>query len=326
MNRRFLPHLMVLLLAALPAASVEAQDYPTKTIRIISPYSAGGGNDTMSRLLAEKLTSAFGQPVVVENRPGGNTMIANEIVSKAPPDGYTLIMNGDAMVTNPYFYAKIPYDSARDIVPVALLGFSQLVLVANPNVPAKDVRELVALAKAKPGTLNFGTSGHGGPDHLVNLQFNQLAGVNIALIPYKGSSLAINDLLGGQVQLMITPLAAVQPHIRSGKLKLIAFVSQERNPAYPDVQTLVEAGIPSNDTWWHGLMAPAGTPPRVIARLAEEVRRIHRQPDVQEKFKAMGIGVPDEEQVGTPEKFGAFLREKLARNAGIARQAGIRPE
>jgi len=324
-NRRSIIALVAALLGAavLPAA---AQDYPTKPIRIISPYSAGGGNDAMSRLVAERLTLAWGQNVVVENRPGGNTMIANEMVAKAPADGYTLIMNGDGVVTNPYFYSKVPYDVLKDLAPVAIMGFSQLVLVANPNVPAKDARELVALAKAKPNSLNFGTSGQGGPDHLTILQFNQLAGVNIALIPYKGSSMAINDLVGGQVQLMITPLAAVQPFVKAGKLRLLAFATTERSPQYPEVQTLAEAGVPNYDAYWHGLMAPAGTPPRIVARLADEIRKIHRQPDVQEKFRAMGVVVPDEAQFGAPEKFGAMLREKLARNGEVARKASVRPE
>ncbi len=323
---RYIVDLFAVLFIATAALPVAAQDYPTKPIRIISPYSAGGGNDAMSRLVAERLTLAWGQTVVVENRPGGNTMIANELITKAPADGYTLIMNGDAIITNPYFYAKVPYDLMRDLTPVGIMGFSQLVLVANPSVPAKDAKELVALAKAKPGTLNFGTSGQGGPDHLTILQFNQLAKVNIALIPYKGSSMAINDLVGGQVQLMITPLAAVQPFVKAGKLRLLAIATPERSPQYPEVQTLAEAGVPNYDAYWHGLMAPAGTPARVVARLTDEIRKIQKQPDVLEKFKAMGVVVPDENLYGSPEKFGAMLRDKLARNGEIARNASVRPE
>jgi len=304
-----------------------AQDYPNKLIRIISPYGPGGGNDTISRLLATRLGAALNQRVIVDNKPGGNTIIGNDILAKSPPDGYTLILNGNGFVTNPSFYVKIPFDTVKDFAPVAFVASTQLVLVANPAVPANNVRELIALAKAKPGTLNFGNSGQGGPEHLAGVMFGQMAGVEIGSVPYKGAAAALADLIGGHVQLMVTALAAVQPHIQTGQVKLIAMANNARSPRYPNVPTIAEAGLPGFDTsLWYGMMAPAGTPEPIVRRLNQEINRILRDKEVQEIFASRGLSPGDEAVVGTPELFGAFIRSEIANVARVARAAGIKPE
>jgi len=327
MDRRF--SLKIAALAALlPLTGLSAaQDYPTKQIRIISPYGPGGGNDTIARLLASKLGEVFGQRVIVENKPGGNTIIGNDMLAKSPPDGHTLILNGNGFVTNPSFYARIPFDTEKDFAPVAFIGFTDLVLVAHPAVEAASVPELIALAKSRPGRLNFGNTGHGGPEHLAGVMFGQLANVDIGSIPYKGAAAAITDLIGGQVQLMITALAAVQPHIQSGQLKLIAVANHTRSPRYPAVPTITESGLKDFQTsLWYGVMAPAGTPEPIVHRLNQAFNDILRQPDVKEVFAARGLTAGDEARYGTPALFGAFIRAELQSVARIARAANIRPE
>ena len=265
--------------------------------------------------------------MIVDNKPGGNTIIGNDILAKSPPDGYTLILNGNGFVTNPSFYVKIPFDTVKDFAPVAFVASTQLVLVANPAVPANNVRELIALAKAKPGTLNFGNSGQGGPEHLAGVMFGQMAGVEIGSVPYKGAAAALADLIGGHVQLMVTALAAVQPHIQTGQVKLIAMANNARSPRYPNVPTIAEAGLPGFDTsLWYGMMAPAGTPEPIVRRLNQEINRILRDKEVQEIFASRGLSPGDEAVVGTPELFGAFIRSEIANVARVARAAGIKPE
>ena len=325
-RRESLAAIAALAVMAIAPASY-AQDYPNKLIRIISPYGPGGGNDTISRQLATRLGAALNQRVIVDNKPGGNTIIGNDILAKSPPDGYTLILNGNGFVTNPSFYVKIPFDTVKDFAPVAFVASTQLVLVANPAVPANNVRELIALAKAKPGTLNFGNSGQGGPEHLAGVMFGQMAGVEIGSVPYKGAAAALADLIGGHVQLMVTALAAVQPHIQTGQVKLIAMANNARSPRYPNVPTIAEAGLPGFDTsLWYGMMAPAGTPEPIVRRLNQEINRILRDKEVQEIFASRGLSPGDEAVVGTPELFGAFIRSEIANVARVARAAGIKPE
>jgi tripartite-type tricarboxylate transporter receptor subunit TctC len=311
----------------LMAPAAFAQDYPSKQIRLISPYGPGGGNDTIARLLATKLGAAFNQRVIVDNKPGGNTIIGNDLVAKAPPDGHTLILNGNGFVTNPSFYAKIPFDTVKDFAPVAYVASTQLVLVANAGLPANNVRELIALAKAKPATLNFGNTGQGGPEHLAGVMFAQMSGTDIGSVPYKGAAPAITDMIGGQVQLMITALAAVQPHIQSGQIKLIAMANNARSPRFPNVPTIAESGLPGFDTsLWYGMMAPAGTPEPIVKRLNVEINKILQDKEVQETFASRGLTLGNPAQIGTPELFGAFNKSVIASVARIARAAGIKPE
>lgn len=327
MKRRYALGQMALALGAMAAWPAFAQEFPTKQIRIISPYGPGGGNDTIARLLATRLGAVFNQRVIVDNKPGGNTIIGNDLLAKSPPDGHTLILNGNGFVTNPSFYSKIPFDTSKDIIPVAFIAFTQLVLVSNASVPANNVKELIALAKARPATLNFGNTGHGGPEHLAGVMFGQLAGVDIGSIPYKGAAAAITDLIGGQVQLMITALAAVQPYIQNGQLKLIAMANDTRSPRYPNVQTIAESGLPGFQTsLWYGLMAPAGTPAPVVRRLNQEINKILHEKEVVDTFTARGLAAGNEAVYGTPELFSAFIKSELANIAKVARAANIKPE
>lgn len=309
------------------APAAWSQDYPNKQVRLISPYGPGGGNDTISRLLATRLGAALNQRVIVENKPGGNTIIGNEMLAKSPPDGHTLILNGNGFVTNPSFYSKLPFDPVKDFAPVAFIASTELVLVANPGVAANNVRELIALAKSKPGTINFGNSGHGGPEHLAALMFGQMAGADVGSIPYKGAAAAITDLIGGQIQLMVTALAAVQPHIQSGQLKLIAIANNARSPRYPEVRTVAESGLPGFDTsLWYGVMAPAGTPEPIVRRLNREINKTLQEKEILATFAARGLTPGDPARVGTPELFGAFIKTEIANVARIARDAGVKPE
>jgi tripartite-type tricarboxylate transporter receptor subunit TctC len=312
---------------AAAASAASAQDYPSKQIRIVSPYGPGGGNDTIARLLATRLSAIFGQTVIVDNRPGGNTIIGNEIVARSAPDGYTLIVNGNGFVTNPSFYAKLPFDTVKDFAPVAFIASTQLVLVSGIAVSANSVRELIALAKAKPGTLNFGNTGQGGPEHLAGVMFAQMSGTEIGSIPYKGAAPAITDLIGGQVQLMITALAAVQPYIQSGRLRLIAMANNARSPRYPEVPTIAEAGLPGFDTsLWYGMMAPAATPEPIVRRLNLEINKVLREKETLDLFAIRGLTAGNEALVGTPALFGAFIKSEIGSVARIARAAGIKPE
>ncbi|CAM4162853.1 tripartite tricarboxylate transporter substrate binding protein [Bordetella tumulicola] len=325
MNRRQSLAVIAALAGAWAAPCAFAQGYPSKPIRLISPYGPGGGNDTIARLLATGLGKTLKQTVIVENKPGANTIIGNQFVATSPPDGYTLILNGNGFATNPSFYAKMPYDTVKDFAPIAFVAFTELVLVANPSVQAKNVPELVALAKSKDG-LKFGNTGQGGPEHLASVMFGQMAGAEVTAIPYKGAAPAITDLIGGQIQVMITARAAVQPYIRSGKLKLIAIANNARSSQYPDVPTIAESGMPGFDTsLWYGMMAPAGTPQSIVLQLNQAINKVLREKQVLDTFASRGLFLGDEAKVGTPELFGAFIKSEIANTARIAREAGIEP-
>lgn len=316
-------------LALLPAslgaaryAGAAEQSYPNRQIHWVSPYTAGGGNDTLSRIIANKLTAALGQPVIVLNKPGANTMIGNDFVAKAKPDGYTLIINSNAFVINPNFYKQLPYDTAKDLATVSFIGFSTEALVCNLDLPVKTVSELIALAKSKPGELNYATSGYGGPGHFAGVQFNQMTGVNINSIPYKGTAQAVNDLLGGHVQLMFTPLSSV-PH---GKVRLLAVGTKHRSPQFPDVPTIAEAGVPGYEAvLWYGVMTTAGTPKHIVNKLNDEIRKVLQEKDVIKELNAMDIELGDHDYA-TPEKFAAFIKSELEKSAHISKGAGIEPQ
>jgi tripartite-type tricarboxylate transporter receptor subunit TctC len=316
-------------LAALPAAAgiaraVRAQPapYPNHQIRLVSPYTPGGGNDTLARLLAAKLTPLMGQPIIVLNKPGAGTMIGNDFVAKAEPDGYTWVINGNGFVINPNFYKKMAYDTMKDIACVSFIGFSTEALVCNLDLPVHSVGELIALAKAKPGTLNFGTSGNGGPGHFAGVQFNQMAGTNIKFIPYKGTEPAIAALLAGQVQCMITPLSTVP----RGKARILGVATKERSRQYPDIPTIAEAGVPGYEAFlWFGLMTTGGTPQAVIDKINGYVRKVLREPDVVKALTNMDM-TPAGDQYAAPQQFAAFVRADLEKSARIARDAGIQPE
>ena len=301
-----------------------AQDYPTKPIRIIVPFAPGGLADTSARAIAEKLGARLGQSVVVENRAGASGNIGTLAVAQAAPDGYTLLLGFDGtMVINPHIFSKLPFDVVNDFAPVTKLGDATLLLVAHSSVPAKDIRELIALAKAKPGTLSYGTSGTGGTPHLVGELLNQRMGIDLVHVPYKGGGQAMIDVVGGQIPLVFTAVASAQQHVKSGKVIGMGVTSARRSSSLPDVPTFAESGLSDFvvDSWV-GILAPAKTPRPIIDKLHREIAEALRDPSLRDRYATLGI-----EPVGnTPEQFAAQIRADLARWEKVVKQAGIRIE
>jgi tripartite-type tricarboxylate transporter receptor subunit TctC len=310
--------LMMLLSMALPA---HAQTYPTKPVRLIVPFAAGGSTDIIGRTLAQKLNELWGQPVIVDNRAGGSTVIGTEIVAKAPPDGHTLLVTPAPFTIVPSLTVKLPYDPHRDFEPVTLINTTPLVVVVHPGVPAKSVRDLIALARAKPGALNFGSSGSGGSNHLAGELFNAMASVKMVHVPYKGNAPALTDLVGGHVDLVFNGLTSALPLIRSGKLRPLGVTSLKRAGALPDVPTVNEQGLNGfQAVAWNGLNAPGRTPKEIVAKLNADVLRVIRSPELMDKLKAEGS-----DPVGNSiEQYTAFLREEIAKWAKVIKLANIK--
>lgn len=313
------------MLAALLCAGIAfGQSYPTKPIRVIVSYPAGGANDIVARTIGQKLKDLIGASIVVENRAGAGGTIGADIAAKAPADGYTLLMAAGAHALAPNLYAKMPYDIVKDFAPISLAAKSTYLLVIRPGVPANSVAELIALAKSKPGQLNYASSGIGAPPHLAAEMFNTLAKVQITHVAYKGDAPVITDMLGGHVDLTFIAVSAVSPHIKSGKLKALAVTSAQRTSVLPELPTIAEAGgLKDYDisTWW-GLLAPAGTPQEVVSLLSGAMAKIAAMPDIKESFGALGI----EPAANTPEQFTAFIQAEMQKFAKLAKLAGVKPE
>jgi len=315
------------LLCAWPAAAASAQsatEYPIKPIRFIVPFAPGGGTDFMTRLFGQKLAEAWSQQVVVDNRPGAAGILGTDIAAKAPADGYTIVMASGSHNVNPSLYRKLPYDSIKDFAPVTLIATVPIVLSAHPSVAASSARELVTLAKAKPGQLSYASFGVGAVSHLGGELLKKTAGVDILHVPYKGAGDAISNLLAGQVQLMFSSPASVVPQFKAGKLKGLAVTGLKRQPAAPDIPTFAEAGLPQVDVnEWYGVLAPAGTPRAIVAKLRDEIVRIVRTPEISERIAATQFAEP----VGsTPEEFARFIASESARLANVIRGANIRAD
>ena len=305
---------------ALLAVPVAAQTYPVKPVRIIVPYAAGGNTDYTARAVGARLTEILGQQIVVENRPGAGTNIGTELVVKAPADGYTLLMGGAANAINMSLLAKPPYNTLRDLTPVAWCVQGANVLSVHPSLPAKNLKDLIALARARPGKLNFASSGVGGSNHMAGELLKVMAKINIVHVPYKGNTPALADAVGGHVEMIISGVPALKPLIESGKLRGIAIGSQQRFQALPDVPTFIEAGLPGYEsTNWFGLMAPIKTPREIINRLSAESDKILRSPDLQQRFVNAGLDAKG----GTPEAFGAFIRAEIEKYAKVVKLARI---
>ena len=308
----------VALSVALPAI---AQTYPTKPIRLIVPFSPGGGTDLVARTIAQRVSEPLGQTMIVDNRAGAGGVIGADLVAKAPPDGYTLLMGTPGPMTiNPNLQSKMPYDTLKDFAPVSLATISPFVLVVHPSVPARSVKELIALAKARPGQLNYGTAGTGSVAHLSAEQFKSLAHIDIVHIPYKGSNLALTDLLAGQTQIQFENLPVVQPHVRSGKLRALAVGTKQRSVLAPDYPTMIEAGVPGYESSTaFGVLAPARTPKEIVSRLNAEIVKALKASDVKERLLTQGL----EPVASTPEQYSTHLREELQKIAHIVKMAGI---
>ncbi len=308
---------------ALGLAPAQAQ-WPAKTVRIVVPFSPGGIADNSARTVADRLGGRLGQPVVVENRPGAAGNIGSEQVAKSAPDGYTLLLGYDGtIVVNPHVYAKLGFDVLRDFAPVTKLGDAGVIVVAHPSVPAKDLRELIALAKAKPGTFTYGSAGTGSSAHLACEMLSQLTGAGLVHVPYKGGGQAIADAVGGQIPLVCTAVAGAQQFMKTGRLKGLGLSSATRASGAPDVPTFIENGFAGFvvDSWV-GLLAPAATPRAIIDRLQTETAAVLQMPEVKERYAVLGI-----EPVGNkPEEYAAQIRADLARWAPVVKQANIRIE
>jgi len=297
--------------------------YPAKPIRVIVGFPPGSGADITARVIGAKAGEALAQQVIVDNRPGAASNIAAELSAKAPPDGYTLFIGTVANTINATLYPKLPFDFARDFAPVALTTAAPNVLVVHPSVPAKSVKELVALAKGRPGQLNFASSGTGTAPHLSGELFKALAGVNLVHIPYKGSPPAVTDLMAGEVALMFSPSSTVLPHVKSGRLRALAVTTASRLPSLPDLPTVAESGLKGYETiTWFGFVAPAKTPPAVVTRLNAEIVKVLALPDVRNQFRIQGIEVLG----GTPEQFASTIRDEIAKWAKVIRLSGAKAE
>ena len=315
-------YVMTMIAAACAVAGTPAwaQSYPGKPVRIVVPQLPGGGNDTIARMVAQKLTVALKQQVVADNRPGAGGLIAAELVAKSAPDGYTLLLaNVATMAIIPNVQKKVPYDPVKDFEPVSLVASAPLLVVVHPSLPVTSVRQLIALAKAKPGKLNYASNGVGSSTHLATEMFKMMTGTKMVHVPYKGLSAATTDLLSGQVQVMFSSAVAMMPQVKAGRLRAIAMTGAKRSPAIPDVPTVAEAGVPDYEAGsWYGICAPAGTARPIVDQLSREIAAAVKLPDVIERLALEGV-IP----VGsTPEQFAAYIKRELAHVRDVVKASG----
>jgi tripartite-type tricarboxylate transporter receptor subunit TctC len=312
--------LSLVICASIISSVALAQSFPAKPVRIVNPFAPGGNTDIITRAITERLIPILKQQVIVEHRPGAMTNIASEYVAKAPPDGYTLLMGGASNAINMSFLAKPPYDTVRDLEPVILCLKGANVLSIHPSLPAKNLRELIALARAQPGQLNYASSGLGSSNHMAGELLKLMAKINIEHIPYKGNNPALTDTIGGHVHMLFTGVPSLLPHVQSGRLRAIAISTLKRAPAMPQVPTFDEAGVKGYEaTNWFGLFAPAKTPRDIVARLNGDIDKVIRSPELAERFAAESLDVVG----GPPESFASFVRAEIDKYAKVIKAAGI---
>src|ERR1700716_3220399 len=316
--------LLLLVPLLLLASSAGAQSYPSKPIRWVVPYTGGGITDVVTRVVTQKMSGPLGQPIVVDNKPGANSILGSDLAAKAPPDGYTMVTVIAGYAANVTLYSgKLPFDPLKDLVPVSLAAIAPLVMTVNEGLPAKDVKELIAYAKANPGKLNFGSSGIGAAAHLTCELFKQTVGIDMVHIPFKGTAPATQAVLANDIQILVDTPLSLMPQVRSGKLRALGMFSATRLPAYADVPTIAEAGGPAlESSTWVLFMAPGGTPKEIVNRLAAETAKALRAPDVKERLSQSGI-----EPIGnTPEQAKQFLDAEIAKWAKVINTAGVKAE
>jgi len=306
------------------ATLTHAQNFPVKPVRVITPFTAGSAIDTLARVVGQKLGDTWGQQVVIDNRIGANGIIGTEAAAKAPPDGYTVYLgNISTLAVNPHLYLKLPYDALRDFAPVTLAATIPVVLVVHPSLPVKSVRELIALAKAHPGQLNYASGGTGSAQHLPMEMLRVETGINIVHVPYKGLGPAFSDVLGGQVPMMFTGVSNVVPYMKTGRLRVLAIGSPKRSATLPDVPTVAEAGVPGFDfDSWTGYLVPVGTPRELIVKLHADITRTLAASEVRDKLVTLGFDLVG----GTPEAFATLIRNDIARFGKLIKAAGIKAE
>jgi tripartite-type tricarboxylate transporter receptor subunit TctC len=315
---------MIGALTALVSGPVFGDVYPTRTIHMVVPSSAGAGvTDIMARLVGRHLSAQIGQQVVIDNRPGASGILGSEVVSRAAPDGYTLLVANVSLVVNPFLYPKMPYDPLTDFMPVTMVNSAPLLLVVHPSIVAKSVKELIAYAKSHPGQLNYGSGGRGSTPYLAAELFKSLSGIDVLHVPYKGGAPALSDLVGGQLSFMIENMPGTMPYVMAGNLRALAITSPQRSSLAPELPTMAEAGVPGYEmSGWNGIFAVKGTPPEIVGRLHGEVAKMLRAPQVRRELAALGA-----EAVGdTPDEFGAFLKADMARWGKIIQEKGIRSD
>ena len=307
------------------AAGAHAQVYPTKPIHFIVPYVAGGAGDIFARVIGQKLFEALGQAVIIDNRPGANGIIGTDLVAKAPPDGYSIVMGNNApFVLNPSLYSKLPYDPAKDFAPVTQGTYYAYVLVLNPSVPARTIQELITLARAKPGQITYGSGGNGSAAHLAGVFLARMAGTELTHVAYKGNVQSLASVLGGDVSMMFDTLITSIPQLKAGKLRVLGYSGDRRAPQLPDLPTLDELGLKGFDvSSWQGILAPAGTPKSIVERLYQESAKALKMPDVIDRLATQG----GNELVGSsPEQFAALIKAEIAKYGKVIKEAGIRIE
>ena len=310
-------------IAAIAGAACAADNYPSRPVRLIVPNAAGGNADIVGRIVAEGLTTRMGVQFIVDNRPGASTIIGTELVVKAASDGYTLLLAANTFAVNPSLVAKLPYDSLRDLVPISLVAQTPQVLAASATVPVKSVKDLIALAKAKPGTLNYGSTGVGSSANMAGALLSVLAGIQLVHVPYKGTAQLLTETMAGHLHLAIPSLTSSLPHIRSGKLRALGVTSSARSAQFPELPTIAEAGVPGyQSVIWNGVMAPRATPQGVLDRLSREVAAAMRAPEAVQRYSGLGA----ETLSSTPAEFAKFLRAEIEQNARVIRESGLKAE
>lgn len=313
-----------LIAASIIASSVCAQNYPARAVRLIIPFSAGGAADVPGRLLVERLTSVLGQQVVIENRPGAGSTIGAEVAAKAPPDGYTLFMISNTHFVSAGLYKKLPFDPLNDFTPITQITSAPNVLMVHPSLPAKTVKELIALAKARPGEINYASSGNGSTQHLTGALFTRMAGINMTHIPYRGSGPVTADLLGGQVQVAFPGIAGMLPHIKSGRLRALGVTGAKRSPELPQVPTIAEAGVKGYEmVAWFGIAAPKSLPGDIRARVHGDLLKVLKTPEMQASMRSVGQEVAYQER---PEQFFEFMKAEAAKWAKVVQESGAKVE
>ncbi len=309
--------------AALATPAFAQPAYPSKPVRIISIFAPGGGNDVICRLVAQQLTERLKQQVIVENRVGANGIVGTEAVARAAPDGYTFTLIPSGHTVNASMYKKLPFDSLKDFTPITLAGSGPLVLAVHPSLPLKNVRDLIALAKSRPGQLTYVSSGIGASGHLAGALFDTMTGTKMEHIPYKGMSLAVSDLMGGQVSMTFGTSLSVIPHVRTGRLRALATTGAQRSPALPDLPIVAESGVPGYEAGlWYGFVGPARMPPEIVQRLNAEIVAILAQPDTREKLASQGLDA----RSSTPEEFARIIASDIVRWAAVVQKLGLQAE
>ena len=306
---------------AAPAGAQTA--YPQKPIRLVAPFAPGGGTDILARLVGQKASEMLGQQIIVDNRGGAGGTVGTEIAAKAPPDGYTLILVSASHAINPGLYPKLPYDSVNDFAPITQIATSPGILVVNPSLPVKSVKDLIALARARPGQINYASAGSGTPPHLAGELFKVMANIDMVHVPYKGNAPAFTDVIGGHVSLIFPTMPSAMPFIKSGRLRAVAVTSAKRSPAAPDIPTIAESGLPGYEaTSWYGILAPARTPAPIVAQLNQVLVSVIGAPDMKDKLAAQGL-----DPVGnTPQQFAAVIRSEIEKWVKVVKASGAKPE